>query len=151
VITRSGLQGRPQSRRRDVVTKRFGVVVVSVVIALSWSSPVYARSTNANGGAAAAHGGAGHWSGSPHGHWAGGHHGFRGHAGMIVADPLWWDADPFGYWPPPPPPMIAQQAPPEYIERHAPGAHDYCPSAGAYYPDVTSCAEPWIRVAPERP
>jgi hypothetical protein len=27
-----------------------------------------------------------------------------------------------------------------------PGYRYYCPSDGAYYPSVTSCAEPWVNV-----
>jgi hypothetical protein len=32
-----------------------------------------------------------------------------------------------------------------YIEKPQAG---YCPSAPAYYPNVQSCPQPWVRVAP---
>jgi len=130
------------------MTKWLCVALVTVVIALSSSYPGYARSTNANGGAAAAHGGAGHWSGSPHGHWAGGHHGFHGHhGGVILADPFWWGADPFGYWPSPP--VIAQQRR-RSTSSDIRQALAITARARVRIPRVSSCAEPWVRVAPER-
>ena len=36
-------------------------------------------------------------------------------------------------------------SPPAY-SAPAPPAYWYCPSAGAYYPDVPSCPEPWVPV-----
>jgi hypothetical protein len=35
-----------------------------------------------------------------------------------------------------------------YIEKPPAGYWYYCPSVSAYYPNVASCAEPWMRVAP---
>jgi hypothetical protein len=37
------------------------------------------------------------------------------------------------------------EAPPVYIEKPQAG---YCPSAPAYYPNVQSCPQPWVRVSP---
>jgi hypothetical protein len=54
---------------------------------------------------------------------------------------------PFVVWGPgyiyAPPPAV--EAPPVYVE---PGSAYwyYCPSAGAYYPSVPSCPEPWVPV-----
>jgi hypothetical protein len=52
-----------------------------------------------------------------------------------------------------PPPVIVQQpsspAPPQ--ESSAAESHEYwyfCPSARAYYPTVSDCPDPWIRVPP---
>lgn len=48
------------------------------------------------------------------------------------------------YYSPPPPPVYIEQPQPQ------PQAYwYYCPSAGAYYPHVQSCAEDWQRVAPQ--
>jgi hypothetical protein len=44
------------------------------------------------------------------------------------------------------PPPVAE--PPEYIERPPAAYWYYCPSAGAYYPSVPTCPEPWVLVAP---
>jgi hypothetical protein len=58
-------------------------------------------------------------------------------------------------------PAPAPQEPPVYVERNPaprPAPQDatappswwyYCESAGAYYPDVQSCPEPWRKVAPQ--
>jgi hypothetical protein len=43
-------------------------------------------------------------------------------------------------------PRVVVQEPPVYIERGSAGSWYYCESAGAYYPDVETCAEPWVRV-----
>jgi hypothetical protein len=40
---------------------------------------------------------------------------------------------------------------PVYIEREpaaSPSYWYYCESAGAYYPSVASCPEPWLKVPP---
>lgn len=107
---------------------------------------------------------------------AGGRHGHRhGHGGyryghvyyggprvvVGVAPRPWWGP---GFWygapwygPAPypayaPPPVIVQR-PMVYVERPpAPVAPSgfwyYCESAGAYYPNVATCPEPWLQVAP---
>ena len=93
-----------------------------------------------------------------------------GHAGgwrggvFIGVGPYWGWGYPW-YYPPPyyyyPPPTVVVEQPPVYVERQpapepppAPPAATaywyYCPSAGAYYPSVPSCAEEWVKV-PERP
>ena len=79
---------------------------------------------------------------------------------VIVAPGWGWG----GYWGPrsyaypcPPAygygyPLIGREAPtPLYIERPSPpveGYWYYCESAGAYYPRVPSCPEPWVKVPP---
>jgi hypothetical protein len=54
---------------------------------------------------------------------------------------------PFVVWGPgyiyAPPPVV--EAPPVYVEPGS-GFWYYCPSAGAYYPSVPSCPEPWVPV-----
>jgi hypothetical protein len=76
------------------------------------------------------------------------------------AYPHWW-GPPYPYWwyPPyyayPPPPVILEQ-PPVYIQQPplpapAPPPQTYwyyCSSAKAYYPNVQTCAEPWVKVPP---
>ena len=52
----------------------------------------------------------------------------------------------FGWWGPPawfvaPPVVVVPPSPP-------PNAWYYCQSAHAYYPQVATCREPWVAVAP---
>jgi hypothetical protein len=107
-------------------------------------------------------GGRGH-SGGGH---RGGHHGGHGHRhfhSTVVVGGGWWWGYPYWYYPypyyypyyyPPQPP----EEPPVYIEQStqattprapAPASYwYYCQSATAYYPNVQSCPEAWIKVAP---
>ena len=105
--------------------------------------------------------GGGHAFGGPHGGFGGhhgfghrfdGHHGFeRFHGGGVIGFGSYWDPywDPWAYWPYGPyaymPSAPSVQGPPVYIEKPQAG---YCPSAGAYYPGVQSCPQPWTPVAP---
>jgi hypothetical protein len=74
----------------------------------------------------------------------------HGHV-FIGGGPLWW-GPPYPYWVYPgwayvPPPVVLE--PPAYVEPPAPPVYwYYCPSAGAYYPSVQTCPEPWVTVAP---
>ena len=43
-----------------------------------------------------------------------------------------------------PPPVVA--APPVYVQPESNGYWYYCRSAGAYYPHVATCPEPWVPV-----
>jgi hypothetical protein len=43
-----------------------------------------------------------------------------------------------------PPPVVA--APPVYVQPESNGYWYYCRSAGAYYPYVPTCPEPWVPV-----
>lgn len=90
----------------------------------------------------------------------------RAHVFIGFGGPVWW-GPPYWYYPPPyyvysPPAVIIQQPPvyvqqpPVYVVPPAPPAQAappeaywyYCSSAGAYYPNVQSCPEPWVKVAP---
>jgi len=79
----------------------------------------------------------------------------------VGVGPAWW-GPPYWYYPPPyyvyspPPPVLIQQQPPVYVQQPAapvqaaPEAYwYYCSSASAYYPNVQSCPEPWVKVAPQ--
>src|SRR5213593_2143177 len=75
------------------------------------------------------------------------------HAGARVfvgVGPAWW-GPPYPYWYYPPAPVEVAPAP---AAAPAPPAASpesfwyYCPNAKAYYPNVQSCSEPWVRVAP---
>jgi hypothetical protein len=81
---------------------------------------------------------------------------WRGHPSVFIGvGPVWW-GPPYWYAPPPyyvysPPPVIVQE-PPVYAQP-APAPQTYwyyCSSAGAYYPTVPTCPDPWVRV-PARP
>jgi len=64
------------------------------------------------------------------------HHFVRGpHVGVFVGVPLFV------------PPVYPAYYPPTYAyEAPAPSYWYYCPSYGAYYPNVSSCPEPWVPV-----
>jgi hypothetical protein len=103
----------------------------------------------------------------------GGHHGHHHHHGsrvVIGVGPYWgwgapWWYGPRYYYPYPYPaygypvypapvyaPRVVVEEPPIYVERDpAPASAGwwyYCEPSGAYYPDVESCAEPWVKVPP---
>jgi hypothetical protein len=89
--------------------------------------------------------------------------GTRVFVGVGVA-PVWWGYPYWWYYPPPPyyvyaPPTVVVQQPPVYVEQQpalpAPPAGSapvtqqfwyYCQPAGAYYPNVQTCMDPWIKV-----
>ena len=67
---------------------------------------------------------------------------------------VWYGGPP---WPPPgvvvppPGPVYVERPPPVYVERPPPAPKAwwyYCPSAEDYYPNVPSCPQPWVKVAP---
>ena len=148
---------------------RLTVLIGALVLASG--APAYARGGGGGGhggGFGGGHAGGGHAFGGSHGGGFGGHHGFDGHhdfdghhfdhdrfhgRGFIGFGPSfywgpYWDA----FWPYGPygpyayaPSATSVEAPPVYIEKPQAG---YCPSAHASYPDVQSCAQPWVRVAP---
>jgi hypothetical protein len=131
-------------------------------LVLAGGAPAYAHGGGGHGGGgggghAGGGFGGGHAFGASHGGF-GGHHGFAGHrfhhdrfrgdvfigfGPSFYGDPFWLDEPygPYAYAPAP----LRLEAPPVYIEKPQAG---YCPSARASYPDVQSCAQPWVPVAP---
>ena len=83
------------------------------------------------------HGGSHHPGGFEH-HGVDGHHGIDGHHEFHrgLHGPVFFGVAPF-YWPEPP---AYAYAPP------LPSYWYYCPSAGAYYPDVSTCPDAWVPV-----
>lgn len=91
-------------------------------------------------------------------HWRGGPRVFVG----LGFGPAWWYGYPYPYWyyPPPyvyAPPTVVVQQPPVYVEQQptppagsAPAPPQqywyYCQPSGAYYPNVQTCAESWVKV-----
>jgi len=89
--------------------------------------------------------------------------GWHGRVFIGVGPGFWWGpAYPFYWYPPvyyPPPPVVADE-PPVFIQRQSaapvppppPPSGDwyYCESSRAYYPNVQSCPEEWVKV-PARP
>jgi hypothetical protein len=87
---------------------------------------------------------------------------------FVGVGPFWgYPYYPYWYYPPPPyyvyapPPTVVVQQPPVYVEQQAtvapappagpaPSAQQqfwyYCQPSGAYYPNVQTCAEPWVKV-----
>ncbi len=102
-----------------------------------------------------ASGGGWHGHGHRHGHGHGWHPhpgGARVFLGVGPVFPLWWGPR-YGWgippaWAYPAPPVLVEE-PPVYIQRPEPEASwYYCSSAGAYYPSVPACPEPWLKVPP---
>ena len=151
------------------VGRRVWLVVVLLLFAVA-ASDVEAGGGRGGGGGGqmggGGRGGGGH-GGSHHGK-THGHHGGR----IVVGVGPWWGWGWWGGWPgwyyPPAyyryypyypyypyyaPPAIVTD-PPVYIQREleiqpVPQAYwHYCESAGAYYPAVQSCPEPWLKVPP---
>ena len=102
----------------------------------------------------------GGWHGGWHGHGGRGWHG-HGPGFVIGVGPVWWGPRYYEPWSPlyplyPPyyvsPPVEIERQPPVYVERPpAPRASGYwywCESERAYYPNVETCPEPWVKVAP---
>ena len=94
---------------------------------------------------------------------AGGRHrhgGGRVFIGLGVGlSPIWWHPYPYWYYPAPPknnPAPVVVQQPTVYVEQHtpppgsAPAAPQqywyYCERSAAYYPNVQTCEEPWVKV-----
>jgi hypothetical protein len=117
-------------------------------------------------------GGGGHWSG---GHWGGGHWGGRywyPRVGFYVGAPLLWSAWYWGWpydyyyprtvvydrvierYPAAYPDGVMEPgtevAPSKGAPTQGPLYMNYCDSARAYYPKVTSCPEGWKFIAPSR-
>ena len=97
-------------------------------------------------------------------HFRGGHHhGGHVHTRFFVGIGPYWGPYPYWYYPPAPyvvytpPPVVVQRSEPVYIQQGpwlnpAPEPQAqfwyYCQSAGAYYPNVASCPEEWVKVPP---
>jgi hypothetical protein len=130
-------------------TALISLLVVAVLLASSLSSFAWSR-------------GGGRPGGFHHG-------GFRGHG--VVVGPGWgWGWGPYwgwgwagGYYPPPyyypyyAQPQVVVQPAPVYVEgstsspsaaEPAEGYWYYCPGSKAYYPNVPSCNEAWVKVPP---
>lgn len=88
--------------------------------------------------------------------------GFRGHVVrsrvIVGVGPVFVGPYPYWYYPPPyyvytPPPVVVQE-PPVYVQQQIPPPPAppvesywyYCPSAKAYYPNVQSCPDAWVKV-----
>jgi hypothetical protein len=93
------------------------------------------------------------WSHGRHGH-----HGVRARVFVGLGPSFWWGPPYYPYWWYHGPayysyPVPVVQEPPVYIQQEpataAPQAYwYYCSSSGAYYPNVQTCPEPWIKVPP---
>ncbi len=101
-------------------------------------------------------------------HFGGHRPAFHSRVFIGVGPAYYWGPYPYWYYPPPPyvvyapPPVVVREDPPVYLQQPAPppapapapstssaeGYWYYCQSAGAYYPNVSSCPEAWVKVAP---
>ena len=129
------------------------VARVLLILAIGVALPVWSNEALAQRGRHSSHGG-------------GGHHAHVHHRVFVGVGPWWW-GPPYPYWYYPPyyayPPRVVIEEPPVYIEQQPPPSVPltveptpqareqfwyYCAPAGAYYPSVPTCAEPWIKVPP---
>ena len=89
-----------------------------------------------------------------------GHPGVRTHVFVGVGPSFWWGPY-WWYYPPPyyayPPPQVIVESPPVYVQPEPPPQSPasapqaywyYCASARAYYPNVQTCSEAWVKVPP---
>lgn len=85
------------------------------------------------------------------------YHPYWGPRVFVGAPYAWWGPPVYGWWGWPVPPVVVREQTvvreePVYVERPVAsvptGYWYYCQSAGAYYPDVPTCTEPWIPVPP---
>jgi hypothetical protein len=103
-------------------------LIAALAVVVIATSPVFAAPTGHDG-----HGG---FQGHPG---AFEHHGFDGHR-EFHRDPhgrVFIGVNPWFYWADPPAYAYTPPPPPYWF---------YCPGAGAYYPYVSSCPEPWVQV-----
>ena len=98
---------------------------------------------------------------------AGGRHHRHGRGSRVFVGlgvgfgPVWWHHYPYWHYPYYPayvygPPVVVQQQPTVYVEQPVPPASSappappqywyYCERAAAYYPNVQTCDEPWVKV-----
>ena len=127
-----------------VTKKLLSIALVAIAVVLAGAPLSYAAPHGGGGHAAP-----GHPAAAPH---FGGpppfvprapfvHHGFDGrhfvggpHAGVFVGAPFVV------------PPVYPYYYPPAYTYDQAPSYWYYCASYGQYYPNVSSCPEPWVTV-----
>ena len=117
--------------------KRTGfALLLGLLLLVALPSQVWAR----GGGHHGRHGGHQRHHFGHHGH----HQGrfFFGGGPALWWGPPWWYRHAFY------PRTVFVEEPIVYIERTAGDWWYYCESAGAYYPSVESCPEPWMKVAP---
>src|SRR5262245_14124180 len=135
--------------------KKTAVVALLMIVVLLVSATAGFAWSRGGGGGGVRHGG---WSGGGGGGWHGGHGGFHGRGVVVVGPgccwgPWWW-----GGWGWPGPvyvqPQVVVQPAPVIIDRWTQGSTPqesywyFCPSTRAYYPNVSSCSEVWIKVPP---
>jgi hypothetical protein len=143
--------------RKRIASVAFGALAMVLAV----SAPSQAQGVHGHGSAGGHAGGAMGHHGFEGGHGGGAmeHHGFEGgHGGGAMEhhgieghhfeghdfDRRHFDGR--GFWLGP----VYPYYPPDYAPNEAaPGYWYYCPSAGAYYPSVTSCPEAWVTVPPE--
>jgi hypothetical protein len=121
------------------------VALAAVAIVLSVTAPNQAQASGGHGvGGGHSGGGFGHPGFSGHsfnGHHFDGHH-FTGHHhfdGRVHGRFAFGFFPYYGYYP-------GYSYDPYYGYYAAPGYWYYCPSSGAYYPDVPTCPESWVPV-----
>jgi hypothetical protein len=135
-----------------------GLLAVALVLGPSGASHAQRAGGHAGSGGHVA--GGDHFTGGG-GRFGGGGHfdGHRGHfggrTGVFVDVGPWWWGPPWYYAPPyyaspyyAYPPQVVVEEPPEYIEQRPSTYWYYCRRSHAYYPDVETCPEEWIKVPP---
>jgi len=125
-----------------VTKKLLSSALVAIAVVLAGASLSYAA-PHGGGHAVPGHPAAPHFGGHPP--FVPGasfvHHGFDGrhfvrgpHGGVFIGAPFVV------------PPVYPYYYPPVYTYDQVPSYWYYCPSYGQYYPNVSSCPEPWVTV-----
>ena len=125
--------------------------VVGALLAATFLSDSWAGRSGGRGGGRSAAAGASHYPGS-YGHHS--HHPHHGHGTAFFIGGTYWPyfPPPYPYYYPPGYSVPYQDPGTVYVERFdgTPTADTpgdiFCPSADAYYPDVTECPNGWQRV-----
>lgn len=93
----------------------------------------------------------GHWGG--HAHWRGYYYPWVIGLGLAFAWPTWSHATYYPYYIEYPIGEVSERLDPEPMPYRPPARTQsyrfYCPPAAAYYPDVKTCAQPWLKVLPQ--
>jgi hypothetical protein len=137
------------------VKKISAVALLMIVVLLVSATSGFAWARGGGGGGVRQGG----WQGQGQGGWHG-HSGFHGR-GVVVVGPgccwgPWWGWGWGGYYPGPyyyPQPQVVVQPAPVYVDNSQPSQPPesywyYCPTSKAYYPNVPSCSEAWLKVPP---
>jgi hypothetical protein len=122
------------------------VRAAALMLLLAGAAAVQAASSNSHGGG---HHGGGHAGHAGHHHGPHGFYGFYGGA-FYGGEPLFWDWPFYWDWPAYGDiyflPGLGASEPPVPLLQPAPPSFYYCYEPPGYYPAISLCRQPWLRV-----